>query len=229
MNRTTKIILAGVAAIVLIAAVVAIKMIWFPGVNDDWFQMGAQKLRKVPAGKIIVRPTHFPKSPTDSLTILPKRLVGCNVTFKQMIAIAYGENEGDVWLPPSAPKNNFDFLVTALSNQKGLLRDAIEKKTGYAGHKETRDTDVLALKILDPALPNLKESAADEKTGQNMKSGRLYLTHQKISVIVGGMSGIVKMPVVDKTDLKNFYNFSIPWNNKIAQGNLTQDEGEAIL
>src|SRR5581483_10316502 len=164
MNRTMKITLASVAALVLIAAVVAVKMIWFPSVNNAWFQPDRQKLRQVPAGKVIVRRTQFPAASQSGQMALVnnKRLVGRNVAFKNMMATAYGENPGFVWMPPDAPKYNFDYLVTANSDGQGLLREAIQKKTGYTASKEMHDADVLALKIVDPSLPGFKVSAANE-------------------------------------------------------------------
>jgi len=229
MKTTTKIILAAVAVLVLSVSAVAVKMIWFPSVDDAWFQLGPQKLKQVPAGKVIVRPTHFARSEETGMIILPKKMVGRNVPFKDLIATAYGESAGRVVLPVDAPKNNFDFLVTVLSGRDEHLRAEIQKRTGFKAHPETRDADVLALKIMDPALPGLKESGADEKPGQNMKGGRLYFTHQKLSMILEPLEHIIKTPVVDKTALTGYYNFSVAWNPKIQKGELTQDDVEAIL
>lgn len=212
MNRTTKIVSVGVAAVVLVAVAVAVKMIWFPSVNDAWFELNGPKLRKVPAGKVIVRPTHFANSQQKGMLLIAKRWLGRDVTFKEMIAVAYGENPGLVWLPPDAPKNNFDFLVTPLSNPQGQLREAIQKKTGYVAHNENRETDVLALKVLDPTLPGLKVSPADEKRSENFKAGRLYITHEKLGDIIGPLGQIVKMPVVDKSGLNDYYDFSVAMN-----------------
>jgi uncharacterized protein (TIGR03435 family) len=216
-------------AVFLIAAAVTVKTIWFPSAKDAWFQLGQQKLRQVPAGKVVVRPTHFSSSSQSGTTFVNRRMVGRNVTFKELIAVAYGENSGRVALPSGAPKNNFDFLVTALSNQQGLLREAVQKKTGYTAQKEMRDTDVLALKIEDQTLPGLKISDADEKQNTNFKNGRLYFTHTKLAEISGGLEGVLKMPVVDKTGLTGFYDFSLAWRAGMNPNNLSRDDLDKIL
>jgi uncharacterized protein (TIGR03435 family) len=235
MTRTKTIVL--VVAVLLIAAVVAVKMIFFPSVKDIWFQTNGQRLRQSPQGMVIVRPTHFPKSPTNGMTFAnvkgKRRMAGRNVTFQQLMAMAYNYNPGRVYLPPSAPKNNFDFLVTALSAPEEHLRAAIQKKTGYTANVEARDTDVLSLKIEDPDSSGLKVSDAGEKDDVSPKNGRLYFTHQHLSVVTDGLEQMLKTPVVDKTGLTNFYDFSLAWDpqtqRQIQSGTIDADTGKKIL
>jgi uncharacterized protein (TIGR03435 family) len=236
MTRTKTIALVSIA-VLLIAAVVTVKMIFFPSVKDTWFQTNGQKLRQVPAGIVVVRPTHFPKSPTNgraSANVKGKGwLVGRNVSFQQLMATAYSYNPGRIVLPPSAPKNNFDFLVTALSEPNEHLQLAIRKKTGYTASVETRDTDVLALKVEDANSPGLKVSGDGEKEDGSVKNGRLYFTHMKLNVVTDGMESMLKTPVVDKTGLTNFYDFSLAWDpqtrRQIQNGTLDPDTGKKIL
>lgn len=232
MTRTKTIVTASIA-VLLMAAVVTVKMIFFPSVKDAWFQTNGQKLRQVPQGLVVVRPTHFPKSPTNGMafaSVKGKRwMAGRNVTFQQLMATAYSYNPGRVALPPSAPKNNFDFLVTALSGPEEHLRLAIQKKTGYTASVETRDTDVLALKVEDPNSQGLKVSDAGEKGNANFKNGRLYFTHTKLAEISDGLEGVLKMPLVDKTSLTNFYDFSLAWRAGMNPNNLSRADVDKIL
>jgi len=235
MTRTKTIVLISIA-VVMIAAVVTVKMIFFPSVKDVWFQINGQRLRQVPQGLVIVRPTHFSKSPTNAIAFAngEKRwMAGRNVTFQQLMATAYSYNPGRVYLPPSVPKNNFDFLVTALSGPEEHLRAAIQKKTGYIAQVETRDTDVMALKVEDANSPGLKIADAGEKENVMPKNGRLYFTHMKLNVVTDGMESMLKTPVVDKTGLTNFYDFSLAWDpqtrRQIQNGTLDPETGKKIL
>lgn len=234
MNRTTTIILAA-AAVILIAAGIAVKMIFFPSVGDEFFQLNQAKLRQAPAGVVILRPTHFAKGRNSGVinTYIQatgkRRLLGHNVTFKQLMAAAYGKEPALVALPADAPKGNYDFLVTTSDNVEGRLQAAIKKKLGYTAQMEMHDADVLALKVLDPSSSGLKASGPDEKAGQNMKDGRIYLTHQTMANIVNPVKMFLKTPVVDKTGLTGFYNFSVAMTGKLQSGNLNQDDIEKIL
>jgi uncharacterized protein (TIGR03435 family) len=237
MKKT--ILLVSVVVLVL-ATAVAVKIFCFPSVDDKYFLINPQRLRQVPPGFAVVRPTHFPNSPQKSSppgmmqTSVNgvMRMVGRNVPFQQLIAVAYGHNPGRITLPPDAPKGNFDYLVTMPKDPLTQLQSAIRRKLGYTAEVETLDTPVLALKIENPALPGLKVSAA---TQENVapKNGRLYFTHAQLSIVTDGLEGMLKTPVVDQTGLTNFYDFSLAWDAKtqreIQTGTMDTDTGSKIL
>ena len=232
MSRTAKIILATVAMVILGAAAVTVKLVWFPSVKEAWFQVNPQRLRRVPPGIVVVRPTHYPKAATNSVSYSNNGkgwMVGRNVSFQVLMAMAYSYNPGRVSLPPSAPENNFDILVTVSPNPNEHLKTAIQKKTGYTASVETQDADVLALKVTDPNSPGLQVSNGDEKQNTNFKNGRLFFTHTKLSEISSGLTSVLKMPVVDKTDLTNFYDFSLAWKPGMNPNNLSRDDIDKIL
>lgn len=212
MSKTAKILtLIGLAAGV--AAIVIVKMIWFPAVREEWFQTNNQLLRRVPSGQIVLRPTHFPGSRTNEIgyTVMKKRprWAGRNVTFQELIALAYQYNPGKIYLPVDAPTHNFDFVLTTADPQKSLKNAIL--KMGFSAGKEMKDVDVLALKVNDPELRELAPSGTAERPNANLRSGRLYLTHIKVAEIVEGLSGVLEKPVVDKTGLTNFYDMSFTW------------------
>jgi uncharacterized protein (TIGR03435 family) len=240
MTKTKTMVLGSVLVLVLMAAVVAVKMIFFPSVNDKFFQINSARLQHVPPGLAVVRPTHFPDSPKKSsppgmMQTSVKGttwMVGRNVTFQQLIATAYSYNPGRIALPSDAPKGNFDFLVTVPKDPQARLQSAIRRKLGYAAQVETRDTDVLALKVEDPNSPGLKVSTAAQGN-ISPRNGRLYLTHMRLSNLGSLLEQILKLPVVDKTGLTNFYDFSLIWDAHTAQqiqnGTLDNETGRKIL
>lgn len=237
MKKT--ILLAGVAVLAL-AAAVAVKMFFFPSVDDKYFVISPQRLRLAPPGLAIVRPTHFPNSPQKSsppgmmqTQVKGVRwMVGRNVSFQQLIAVAYGHNPGRITLPPDAPKGNFDYLVTMPKDPETQLQAAIRRQLGYTAAVETLDTPVMALKIENPALPGLKVSTATRED-VSPKGGRLYFTHAQLSIVTEGLQGMLKTPVVDETGLTNFYDFSLAWDAKtqreIQTGTMETDTGGKIL
>jgi uncharacterized protein (TIGR03435 family) len=223
---------------VLAGAVVAVKMIFFPSIDDKFFQnRNSSILQHAPPGLAIVRVTHFPKTQTNGMMVAQVKraqwMVGRNVTFQNLIATAYSYNPGRVALPTGAPKNNFDFLVTMPSDPQTHLQSAIKRKLGYVAQKETRDAPVFALKVEDPNSTGIKASPNNERQNVSEKGGRLYFTHTKLNMITDGLEGLVKMPVVDKTGMTNYYNFSLAWDaqtrQQIQSGNLDKETGIKIL
>jgi uncharacterized protein (TIGR03435 family) len=244
MTRTTKIVLTSVAAVILIATVVAVKLIFFPSIKEAYFTMNNgnnRSLQKVPANLVVVRPTHFANSTHKGISYVSsqsngrnvRRMMGRNVPLRDVIAVAYGQSPSRVVLPLDAPKGNYDFLVTVTDNPEGRLQSAIRRKLGYTAQMETRDTDVLALKVEDPNSPGLKASGADERDNTSFKDGKLYFTHQRLTVVTDGLEQMIKSPVVDKTGLTNYYDFSLVWNQQmqrqIQNGTMDQATGQKIL
>lgn len=191
------------------------------GVKDTYFEPDKDKLRALPANIEVVQPTHFPQATAkikhvhddkDSLA----RTVGRNVTFRDLIAEAYDCNPGNVVLPPDAPKDGFDFLVTTSPKTRKHLRLAIETQLGYTASSETRDTTVLVLRIKEPALPGLTVSTTGEED-VSYSDGKLHFQHQPISVMFKGLEDGLALPVVDQTGLTNNYDFSVVWSDKAME------------
>jgi uncharacterized protein (TIGR03435 family) len=133
------------------------------------------------------------------------------------MAAAYDQNPTRVVVLPDAPTNRYDFLVTVPAAKLARFQDIVRRKLGYVGQMETRDAPVLALKITNPNLPGLTVSGPDERRGASFQNDKLQLTHFPIAVIPNGLGGAIDMPLVDKTGLTNFYNFTVAWDSVTQQ------------
>jgi len=241
MTKTKSTVLVSVLVLVLAGAAVAVKLIFFPSVSDAFFQLNESKVRKAPANLVVVRPTHFANARGNGVITTSFRrggqsvrwMMGRNVTFQELMALAYGRSVSHVALPVGAPKDHYDFLVTVPADLEQHLQSAVRRKLGYAAEMETRDTPVLALKVENPNAGGLKPSPDNEKESTDARNGRLYFTHTKLSMVTDGLDGIFKTPVVDKTGLTNNYNFSLVWDDstqkQIMGGTLDLETGKKIL
>ena len=238
MSKTTKITVAGIIAFALIAAAVAVKMIFFPSLSDKYFQVNATALKRAPAGLAVVRPTHFaslgrssPPGITQARINDVTWMVGRNIPFKRLLGMAYPSQVGRIMLPPDAPKGGFDFLVTGPNDPQESLQSAI-RKLGYSAKTETRDTDVLAFKVENAGLPGMTVSTAGREDA-SLKGGRLCFTHMQMSMLAQGLESTLQMPVLDQTGLTNFYDFSVAWDMKMQRqlrdSSTARDAVEKIL
>ncbi|HWH69608.1 MAG TPA: TIGR03435 family protein, partial [Candidatus Sulfotelmatobacter sp.] len=175
------------------------------------------------AGLVVLRPTHYPRSHFHGViaTVVPvagkpvERFLGRNVSFKELITTAYGQNAGRVTLPWDAPKTNFDFLVTVSERQQERLQEAIRKQFGFVARQESRETEVLAVRVANAQLPGLSISGADTKESVEFKEERLWFRHVRVSALNSGLEGALGQPVVDKTGLTNVYDFSLAWDPQV--------------
>ncbi|HEY1661352.1 MAG TPA: TIGR03435 family protein [Verrucomicrobiae bacterium] len=236
MTKTQTIVLTGVGLGVM-AVIITVKIIFFPSISDKYFTVNSGRLKQVPSGLVVIRPTHFANSAQNRVAYAQvkgkERFVGVNMTFQMVISMAYNQNSSHITVPWNAPKNDFDVLVTAAGNPSQLLQTAIRRKLGFIATLQTNDTPVLDLKAENPNPPDLKASADNEKESENVKNGRLYLTHTRLKDIMGGIEQMVRMPVVDQTGMTNFYDFSLAWNTQMQQqlqaGKMDEETGKTIL
>lgn len=228
--NATKVIIGATIAAVIIAGAVAVKMVWFPSVKEVWFQGSGRQLRLVPEGMIVVRPTRFPHAPTNDIGANwingQVKMAGRNVTLQVLIAAAYQYRIGRVSIPDDAPKRNYDFISTGTQER---FKKAVTRETGFSAHEETRDEDVLALKVENPNLPGMTVSGPDEKMNSNFKNGRMYLSHLGMQVLASELEAILKTPVVDETGLTNYYNCSLAWNRSMRVDKFNQDQLGKII
>jgi len=222
-TKITK-VLAGTLVIALI--VVAVKLMFFRSVSDNYFARDYRSFSQVSAGLVVLRPTHYPFLKHEGIFTLHLsehewRMMGRNVPLRDVMAAAYGGNPSRVMLPPGAPKGNFDFLITVSTNQRARLQTAIRQKLGYVAQKETRDTDVLALKVVDEHPANLTISVPGEKQNATFNDIKITLQHLPLLLIAedghamrvtDGLEQFLAIPVVDKSEMTNLYDYSMIWD-----------------
>lgn len=235
MTQKNKTIL-GLSATALVVAAVLVKLLLFPSIEEEYFATVSRTMERVPSGLVVVRPTQFGKSSRKGVFSTPVqksggttwRLTGRDVTFKALVATAYSKNEAHIELPWDAPKINYDFLVTVANQPQAHLQAAIRKELGFTAESATREKDVLALKVENPDLPGMTPSGAGESENVDFHEGKLHFTHMRPGAMMGGLEQVLKMPVVDKTGLTNFYNFSVAWDNQ-TQRQLNSTNASAVV
>jgi len=219
----TRTIVMFIAVLWVLALALAIKLAYFPSAKDAYFAMDERSLQQAPANLVFIRPTHFSLAvfrrgvvyaPGLTSRIDPTRIMGRDVSLRDVIAVAWQLDSARVRMPAGAPTNNVDFIVTASQPRKRLQR-AIRDAFGYSADKETVATDILAIKVEDPSLPGIVISGKGEHERSRYRNGRLYITHMRLKELTGGLEQALKIPVVDETGLTNYYDFSLEWDTQL--------------
>jgi uncharacterized protein (TIGR03435 family) len=211
---TKKAALAAGLVLALTGAAVLVKLWFFPSIKDGYFAMDNRSLWQAPKGLVVLRPTRFPFLRRNGVLDDGGRLMGRNVTLREVLATAYSQDPSRVWLPLDAPAGRFDFLVTVAAEPRNRLQADIRRELGYTARKEQRDTEALALKIVNAGLPGLTVSRDDEKGNIRFDDVELHFTHVPVSVLADVLGQILPLPVVDKTGLTNFYDFALAWDTE---------------
>lgn len=194
----------------LVAVAALVKWTFFPSIKNAYFAMNDRSLLMAPYGLVVVRPTHYSflrRNSGINEASLPNhdeqwRVMGRDVPLRRIIGVAYDYDSLLVVMPPDAPTNNFDFLVTFTTNQEQHLQAAIRKTLGYSAHEEKRNMDVLALEITSPDLPGLK---VNTNHIQAIPWGKLQ--DFRVRFLARQLERRLQQPVVDETGLTNYYDF----------------------
>jgi uncharacterized protein (TIGR03435 family) len=203
------------AILTLVVVAILVKKSLYPTVRESDFQLNYQHFQNLQKNLLVVRPTHFTDGGGSFITSTqPKpgqyvmRMMGRNVSLENVMAAAYGCYPSRVVPPAIKPKTNFDYLVTVPSRQQERLQAAVKNKLGYAAHWEDRDTDVLLLETTTPNPPAFKLSTAT--IGNVMPGRRKYqFTHMRPAALLGFLESNFHQPLLDRTGLTNFYDFSV--------------------
>jgi uncharacterized protein (TIGR03435 family) len=225
-SKKTKTVVAGVMVSAVIVLAVAVRWLFFPSVKDEYFKSDYREFQKVPGNLLVVRPTRFSlpshgtifssytRSPSGQYVV---RQMGRNVSLERVMALAYQCNPSQIIPPATKPPGHFDFLVTVPDPSRERFKAAIQKKLGYTAHWESRNTKVLLLETRTPQAPGLKVSTA--RNGNiSFNNGKYEFTHAGLGSLMGFFEQYLEQPVLDRTGLTNFYDYSIEMDWPVPGG-----------
>jgi uncharacterized protein (TIGR03435 family) len=186
--------------------------------TQDW-QLGAmstQTLLRAPRETVILPTKSAQRSPqngTGGMTWMGDgRALGINRPVKSILQMAYGA--GSLYrlvLNTDLPAEKYDFLSNLPTGSREALQLALKKKFGVVGRFETRDTDVLLLKVKRSPAPGLRPSTSSD-VGGSSGGGQISITGQSLSLnLVPNLEEIFETPVIDRTGLTGRYDAKLKW------------------
>jgi uncharacterized protein (TIGR03435 family) len=227
LNKNT-ILVIWVSLVIALGAFMLVKRVWFPSVPNVWFQLDAQRLHKAPSNVMIFRETQLASRRSGCLAgwmqskpgeAAMVRYLGRNVPLAQAIPFAYQCQPSRVAMPPDAPTNHYDFLVTLEHQPAEHLQQAIRNHTGYVADWQERETKVWLLKVVNPgAFP----ASTNEFYTMRFKDGRCVFTHAQLGTLASLAENGLRRPVQDQTGLSGYYDFSVPLN--LVRGTAVPDD-----
>jgi hypothetical protein len=135
---------------------------------------------------------------------LDGKLVNLNITFSELVAYAYNKDYAHTEFPAKWTNgqltNKFDVIVTITNQPKEALQSEAKKflarQFGLMWHLETKDTELLLIRVKDPQLLQSKASTD--------------FPHSKsISELAGELENYFSLPVIDETRATNRYDKTI--------------------
>ncbi len=185
--------------------------------DDSFFTTDSTKVFAAPKNILIFRPTHFNRDRGMMYATHASfgrksqtRMMGGHVSIEEVLASAYEFPVTRMILPGDLPSGKFDFFASMPSDQRTGLQTEIRRQTGLSGRKETREIDVLLLKIKTSRAPGLKLHSGKRNSFFGvMADGKLRATGQSISMLSDHFESSMKMVIINKTELSGLYDFEL--------------------
>ena len=209
----------GVAAILVIGTTtVGIKELVPPSVEDVFKHFSNTRYLRRTRPVLVLRPTQYPNqgSWVNGTSEPTEKILGRNRPLTAVLASAYDFGPERMVLPPDLPRGQFDLLVTMPNDPKAALREEIKKQFELVGHTETRETNVLRLRVADFAgALKVNPSKTDENSALTNPGDfqARHLTMAAIAASLGG--GYLNVPIIDDTGLTNAYDFRLRWDPRL--------------
>lgn len=206
---------AGTTTVIVKKATTSTSASIYEAIFEHPSSQGMNLLESAPP-TLIFRPTQFPQKNGSGFWTPTGKSVAVNYPLNTLFGIAYGVSSVYVVFPDdfNLGNTNYDVLITLPDHQKEALQEELKKRFGLTAHVETRETDVLLLKIADPAKLQLHK----------IKGGgyRNYLAGDRsiqkvfndvgLGVVADGIE--VGKPVLDRTGTKEHYDFNFEWTEQ---------------
>ena len=171
--------------------------------------------------QVRIVPTKFRQSGTLSQS-WPK-WAGINQPLSLIIWVAYQWSPARIVFEDHEPGRRYDFITSLPQGTFEGLQHELQKQFGLVGRPETREEDVLVLRLKTPNAPGLKPPNGGEADWWN-GNGEYYCDGSPISMspppFAGPSVGLqffleqyLHMPVVDETGLTNHYSMDFKFND----------------
>ena len=158
---------------------------------------------------------------------LPNGLTLKNVAAELMIRNAYSVNTHQIVGGPNwLDKREYDVEAKlddaeivklskmskqdAATERQDLLRALLAERFALSVHRETREGRAFAL-VVAKGDPKFKEAVPDPKRSILMEGGTLTFKGASMPALVGFLDQLLGDTVIDRTELKGSYEFSIHW------------------
>jgi uncharacterized protein (TIGR03435 family) len=178
----------------------------------------SETLYKAPAQVKIV-PAKYPGGGSGSVGVGHGQVLGISVSAEGILESVYGQSAVRTLFLNPAPRGTFDYIAHLPSGNEQALRRESERVFGLTGRRETRETEVLLLKISSNQAPELKPADPSRlKPGEGSSSSRsgpgyYSCRNQTLSSLAGFLEGNLATPVIDQTGLKASFDIDLKWKD----------------
>ena len=183
-----------------------------PGISSD-------AVAKLPP-EVKILPTLFPNS--GGLAAAGRgidKFVGIGQPAINILWAAYNWPQARMIFATPEPQERYDFVATLSQGCREALQRELKDTLGLVGRHETRDMDVLLLKVRTKNAPGLRPPVSQGDCYLSHDGNRVEIkwANESLSKLTEFLESAAKMPIIDETGDTNHYRVGIEWEEPDAQ------------
>jgi uncharacterized protein (TIGR03435 family) len=157
------------------------------------------------------------------------RALGINQPVKSILQMAYdAANPYQMVLNTELPAEKYDYLSNLPTGSREALQLALKEKFGVVGRFETRDADVLLLKVKRSVAPGLRQSNTTDSR-MSAGNGQISITGQSLGGLIPNLEEVFEVPIIDRTGLTGRYDLKLKWHESNSGHTDPEELKQALL
>ena len=139
---------------------------------------------------------------------------------RDIALLAYRTRPGRLLFAGTEPTEQYDFISNLPQASGAALQAELKRKLGFVGHRETRDMDVLALKVRSTNAPGLKPPT-NGNSYDVQGNGQIHCDNAPLSSdseyfhdLTSLLEIFLRTPVIDQTGLTQNFHIDLKWNER---------------
>jgi uncharacterized protein (TIGR03435 family) len=171
--------------------------------------------------QVVIIPTEYSPPSGGWTTSRSNMAMGIRLPASFVVQSAYNwpSRSRVVWADP-APPGQFDYIANLPTGALEALQAEVKKQWGLVAERESRQTNVLVMKVHHADAPGLKPSTGSVEPRQG-PAGMLRLPSAPMAVLVSILEATLRLPVIDQTAMTGTYTIQLPMLRPPAPGQTT--------
>jgi uncharacterized protein (TIGR03435 family) len=205
--------------------------------QDSWRVAGINSaIVDQTASQVRILPTIFPGGDSKlAENNAATKWGGISVPVSTIVYVAYEWSPARIVFINPPPQGKYDFISSLpRESYQGLQRE-LQNTLGFVGRRETRDVDVLVLKVKNPGASGLKPPVVGSQNDYS-EFGRYVADDRALSNDSPPYLGLTRfleqafaIPVIDKTGLTQHFSIDLRWKPQISRTNTLNAVKQAML
>jgi uncharacterized protein (TIGR03435 family) len=180
--------------------------------------------REPPQVRII--PTKFPQA--RSWGSDNGKFLGIGQPVEGILEAIYDLSPARMVLPAGLPQKKYDFIANLPHGSAEALQLELKKKCGVVARLETREMDVLRLRVKNPNARGLRSSTT-QNGSSHKQAGHYSCINQHLSNLTRVLDRYFEIPVIDQTALNGRFDIDLKWNEQNEHGHNPDALKQALL